>query len=120
MNKDLAFKEFNKAVKNLFSDLCNYFPNVTELKVMSTSHRLLKKINKKFPEKYCRESLFNKYSYVIKSRNADALYNVNDDENPDVCALFKQLWPLLDEGSANCVWDHLNVLLALSDRCVNT
>jgi len=118
MDKNV-YKEFNKYSKNFIRELIKNFDHISEFKIMFGLYKILKTFNKKLPYKY-----FNLYIAIdFKSHivTRDESFFMSDGFKPraytEFVDIIKREWVLLDNANKNALWDHLNLLIYLSDKC---
>ena len=115
---------FNKALKCMLRDLIDAYPEYSEFNIGLMMYKIVKTINKKLPSRFFKQIFVEKHRDNISNRD-DSFFNLEIFQNSDLPLNVKLLvnklnglydiWKLMDDNNKRIVWDHLNVLLQLSD-----
>lgn len=114
-----VYKDFNRSLKAFLCELTEGLPHVGLLKFMNTSFYVLKKMNKRFPQR-----IFDKYlgSYEKKLLDRDeSFFSSPDFSIPYWDGYIQQIqdvWKTLDAENKKAVWDHIVVVIALNRKCI--
>ena len=113
------FKNFNKHFKNFVRELGKTYPDVTEYKWMIAGYKIFKTISKKLPYKIfqknfnesIREAAFKKDEGFF----LDPAFTIGEYDN--VAQMIKREWPRMDAHTREMVWQHLQCIIVLGDKC---
>ena len=111
---------FNKAFKNFIRCSIEAFPDMKELKIVLITYKMLKTLSKKQPCKLfttmtssCHDAIF------MKDENYFMMNGVNCPEATlsSMSPAIQKKWMSLDNANKDIIWQHLQVLVALSKKC---
>jgi hypothetical protein len=113
------FKRFNKYTKEFFKELSAMFPDDTSLKLAFQSFKLLKSISKRSPAEYFKDAILSKYGDDIINKNPFFILDTFncDISFPIILEKIKTIWVVLDKKDQQFVWEHLQVLQVLNNKC---
>ena len=124
MDLSCPYKTFNKAFKGLLKDLKRTFPTMAELKIMYAGYKLLKSLNKKMVVNVWRDVIEDLYGDKVKLHDdtffVDPAFRPSEVLSPMYAAIVPNLvetWKHLDNENKQAIWLHVDVLLALSQKC---
>lgn len=115
----VVYKEFNRAVKAMIKDLLIAFPDADLLKLSSCYFAMLKRINKKKPQRYFYKVTEVPHGSSILERDIE-YFKSDRFQSPDWRSLvnwIKEKLCSMDKENVDRLFDHLLVLMALSKRC---
>lgn len=111
---------FNKAFKNFIRCSIDAFPDMKELRIVLITYKMLKTISTKQPCKLfstmtaaCQDAIFmkdEKYFMQNGVRCPEATLN-------SLSPAIQHKWMSLDDDNKETIWQHLQVLVALSKKC---
>jgi hypothetical protein len=107
---------FNKAVKSFLIDLNATYVNVAELEFIQSVFKMVKKLSKKLPHKIFNMTIKNFKDRIIE-RDSD--YFNSDEFKISYMVTLKKMWKDVDSVNKKHIFDHLNLLIKLSDNCYN-
>ena len=111
-------KRFNKCAKHLYKDLLEIYPDESIIVLAQTAFKLFKAYDKTGPCKYYYTELILKYKSEIENKNSSFFID-GKMQFPYFAASTERLialWKTLDPQSQEAIWDHLNVLLHISNQ----
>lgn len=116
---------FNKALKCMIRDLISTYPEYSEFNVCLLMYKIVKTFNKKLPSRFFKQTFSDMYRDQILQRD-DSFFSLELFENSDLPINVKvmlnklqnlqNIWSNMDDDNKVILWDHLNVLLKLSDE----
>lgn len=124
---DEPYKDFNHAIKTFIRDLICAFPEVKDFKTFLSLYKMAKSITKKFPQSIFSDVLVSKYRiHVINEDPSFLTFELFNNDNIPVPMrlLVKDLnqlqncWINMSDEDRKNVWNHLKVLIVLSDKCM--
>jgi hypothetical protein len=129
-NKQMLITCFNNKLEEFLKDLINTFPEDNDFKLFKNSFSLLKQLNPKQPQQ-----IFHKYAPEYKQHILDrddqffldksydeiqeAKQYLKSDVIADVVNKLKGYWLQLDTSNREIVWQYLNLLIILDDKCAS-
>jgi hypothetical protein len=123
---DDPYKVFNQALKTFIRELISAFPDVKDFKTFLTLYKMAKSISRKSPQKIYQEVLVARYRTQVINEDPSfmTIELFNDEHIPlPMRILVKDLnclrdcWIQMKDDDRKSVWDHLKVLIVLSDKC---
>jgi hypothetical protein len=112
------YKDLNKHIKDFFRELDKTY-DVWCFKMMLAGYKILKTMKKSLPHKYFQEYVYIPHAEGIKKR--DDAYMLSYEPPKLYASLVKtlrEMWIQQDQATKNTIWDHLNVLLVLNEKCI--
>lgn len=120
-----VYKKFNQAVKELLKDLMRNFPAVKELKFVYAGYKLIKSFGKKLVQRNWDEAVGKPYGEHIRMKN-DLFFMEPDFDLPksyrfysNYIPIFQAVWRSLDQSNKEAIWQHLQVVMYLSQECMD-
>lgn len=117
------YTEFNKAFKGFIKDLSRSYPDVPEFKMMLGGYKVVKTLNKKYVSQLFKSTI-NPYVKNIMERDASFFINPGFTLSDEYSIVYKamvpvfvNLWTKSDEVNREAVWNHLQYLILLSNKC---
>ena len=113
---------FNKKLMGFVEDLLLLCPNMAEFVLFKTTLSITASMTPKLPQQVFHSTVTEKYSECITNKSEDVLLNesytdITDDLN--IIDKIKHIWKTLTDENKNAIWQHLQVLLVLSNRVQN-
>lgn len=115
------YKAFNHQLKTFFRECDKTFPELVCFKIMLGAYKLLKSMNKKLPQKYWQNLVMLKHGDSIRSRSDASFFDPNFAPPAIYSSMvdsMKNTWILLDAQTKNTIFDHMQVLVAINDKCI--
>ena len=115
-----AYIEFNKAMKTFLRCSIEAYPEIKEFKLCLTMYKLFKTMNKKKPCQYFLSTTKGYHDAIMAKDEAffstqDIQYN---DFLQDIVVRIKTEWDNFTPESKDAFWQHLQVMVILSNKCV--
>lgn len=111
---------FNNKLGDFLDDLRSVIGHLPEYTVLTSSVQFLSKFQE---EQNC--VLFDRYvvaPYGDQIRNRDEAFLLGEqysaNANSGIVYMLKSVWRSLPDQDKSSVWDHMHVLLLLSERCM--
>lgn len=119
MQQEDPYKNFNKATKTFMKELISTYPDMTELKTLLVFFKMLKSVSKKSPQKLFVQLLSDHYDDLLAKR-WDYFLSDQFTYEPvkDVLERLKVVFRAMDDANRDIIWQHMVVLIGLSNRCV--
>ena len=121
----MAYHEiFNEKLVEFLKELANSFPNIDEFKKLKSGATVLMSVDPKKPRDVFNKYVANKYRSFILSKNEDFFmthkYEIYNDSDywENFIMLIKNVWIGLNDSNKDAIWKYFNVLILLSDKCV--
>ena len=118
-----GYKKFNKALKSFLKQLKKEFPHVSEFSKAYDLFYILRKVNPGKAQRIFHKNLGSFQDYVI-NRNDEFFiknhFNYKQNSEFDVenlISTLRGLWCSLDDDNKTAIWDHITVIVALSNNC---
>ena len=114
---------FNKKLMGFVDDLLLLCPNMSEFMIFKTTLSVCTSMTPNLPQQVFHSTVTDKYSDAIINKNEAVLLNESYDDltnDLDIIEKIKHIWKTLSDDNKNAVWQHLQVLLVLSNRVQNT
>ena len=114
---------FNKKLMGFADDLLLICPDMPEIVLFKTTLSVCIPMTPNLPQQVFHSTVTQKYSDSIISKNEAVLLNESYDDltnDLDIIEKIKHIWKTLSDDNKNAVWQHLQVLLVLSNRVQNT
>ena len=118
---DEPYVRFNKHLKTFFRECDNTFPDLVCFKVMMAIYKILKSMSKALPQKFFQELFVLHHGDGFKQRKDDSVFDPKYTAPPLYASMIETMkarWIALDKYTKDTIYDHLIVLMALSDRCI--
>ena len=115
------YKQFNQQLKTFFRECDKSFEDLLCFKVMLGAYKLLKSMNKTLPQKYWQQYVMIEHRKSIQERSDNSFFSPDFVPPPlynNIVETLKNKWITLDNQTKSTIFDHMQVLAALSDRCV--
>ncbi len=125
-NKQRFFQIFNNKMNEFIKDLINVFPDDKDFKLFKNSFDIVKITNEEQPCKifYNATKKFNKQilekdeKFFLDKDYTDIIDNdIDIDITTTLINKLKGYWEKLLDNDKKIVWDYLNILIKLSDKC---
>ena len=111
---------FNRKLCEFIDDLTCSFPELNDFKLFKNMLELAIYIDKKSPHKMFDNTVAKLYRDKIISKNEDFFldeqYNTAYNDINLINKL-KTVWKTIDNSNKEIIWQYMNVLLILNDRC---
>jgi hypothetical protein len=114
---------FNRKMNEFLQDLQQTFHNHRQGQSFAECRawaNLSTKIDERTLQRYFARYVAQPYGHLIRARN-DAFFLEHDfaKEKLELTLLedLKSLWSSMTEDNKEAIWNHLNLLVALNDRC---
>lgn len=110
----------NRKMCEFIDDLTYSFPEFNDFKLFKNMLEMAIYIDKRSPHKMFDDTIAKLYRDKIISKNEDFFldeqYNASYNDINLINKL-KAVWKTIDNGNKETIWQYLNVLLILNDRC---
>jgi hypothetical protein len=115
------YKRFNTALKEFITCTIEAFPHIKELSMLETAYKFFKAVGKKNPCKVF-QSITSSCQHAIMSKDIE-YFMENSVEYPDIMnglsSVITREWQTLKPEEKDAVFQHLQVLVILSNKCVS-
>jgi hypothetical protein len=123
----LYYDSFNSKALELFTDLSNSFPNLTEFKKLKTGLIMMSNIDVKSPERIFKKFISDKFRQQILSKDEEFFLKHNEyeiwsnrkDYWLDFISQIKDVWSTIDNDNKEIIWKYFHILIILSDKCAS-
>ena len=113
-----SFVLFNNKLVDFLEDLEGVIGHMPEYKIMLTSVKFLAQVKEKQNQKIFHELVAVPYSRSILARDEEFLLDEKYNENKaDVVDMLKHVWRTMQPQDKESVWNHMTILVTLSERC---
>jgi hypothetical protein len=119
------YKRFNTSLKFFIRELIEIFPQYTIFDTCHTAYKIVKTISKKLPRNNFNDIIAINYRQLILNED-ESLFDKKLDFNESLSHIsmiinelpcFKDVWIHISAENRKIIWQHLKVLLLLSDKC---
>jgi hypothetical protein len=130
MSKKDTVKLFNTALKDLINDFLAVYPDDSGLKLMKIVYKMLKKVNKRLPQRNFHLYFASRYESLIAARNDTKIVELLQIdmleylENDVISNMIKQIhenlfnkWKCMSDEQRNTIWNHIDVLMRINKIC---
>lgn len=106
--------KFNRKAKEFLKDITTTFPQLSDLRTMKNALKVIKKISKKTPQRVFEDVVTPHKQYILARDNDFFLSGKFQNDN---LTGLKTIWPSLTDDNRTHIWNHLHILVILSDAC---
>jgi len=115
-----TFDVFNQCTKQLYKDLLEMYPNEGVLEAAQLAFNVYKALDEKGPCSYFYSSFVLPFMNHIKERNID-FFMKGEMTLPyfeKASNRIRMLWQNGSDADRNAIWDHINILVYLSEKAI--
>lgn len=115
---------FNNKLNEFLRDLCNSFPDMSDLKVLKNGLQLAITIDPRMPQNVFNMHVASTYEKKIIEKDEAFFLQENYDTiavqhgvDLDIIGKLKGIWATLNDENKDIIWKYLHVLVLLNKKC---
>lgn len=115
-----VYKDLNKSIKMCMKDLTTTFPEIDQLKLLSASFYVMKKLNKKLPYKYFHEYVYEPYSIQLQNKDEDFFLSDRFQSTfwQSFVDMIKTTWRSIETHNKEAIWLHMHNIVHKHKLCI--
>lgn len=113
----MELRTFCNQLTAFMDDLCETYPEETDISTASQKLKLLKQVNPRLIHSVFMSSVYSEYSRPILDEDEDyILERIKAEENNMALWVFDKHWATMSETNKQAVWRYVKTLVLLAAR----